>query len=198
MEKNVFLLLILFTILFACKTTGDVVETTTTTTVVTQDETTDVVVTTTSTTTTSTTTTTLQILDERLQFKLDDSLGYSALERKIKNLFLTIEDKIANQDFEGWFVALSDNYRRYLSDPKELQTISKRSQYLQNKKITLTTPKEYFENVVIIAREGQKLEYRGYKKINNQSLIVYNGIAGYDMNYQYKFIYEKDGWHLDK
>ncbi len=198
MKKNFVLFGTLFIFLFACMTNKDVVEPATTTTSTTTTTIQATVEVTTTSTTTTTTTTTLQPVDKRLQFSFNDVQTHSDLERKIRNLFLAIEDIISNKDFDSWYAALSSNYKAFLNDTTELEKLSQKSQYLINKKKILKTPQDYFNLVVITAREGQKLEYRGYKKINNQSLIVYNGIAGYDMDYQYKFVYEKDAWRLDK
>ena len=194
----IFLLALL--IIYGCKSSSDVVEPITPTENIPTDVTEDItepdpIVT---TTTTTTTTTTIQlVIDERLKWSANDKNQHS-LERNIRNLFITIEEKIAHKDFEGWYGAISDSYRIFLNDKINLQKMSQKSPYLHNKGIILQTPQDYFFHVVIPAREGYKLEYRGYKKIDNNNIRVINGIPGYKDDYSYNFIYQNGSWHLDK
>ena len=190
--------LLAFLIMNGCKTGGDVVgeqnipQDIRTESVA--DETADTV---TSTTTTTTTTTIALVIDERLKWSANDKNQHS-LEKNIRNLFITIEEKISHKDFDGWYGAISDSYRSYLNDKVNLQKMSQKSPYLHNKGIILQTPQDFFNYVVIPAREGYKLEYRGYKKIDNNNIRVINGIPGYKDDYSYNFIYQNGSWHLDR
>ena len=192
----IFLLALL--IIYGCKSSSDVVEPITPPENIPTDVTEDItepepIV------TTTTTTTTIQLkIDDRLKWSASEKVSTQTLERNIRNLFITIEEKIAHKDFDGWYGAISDSYRTFLNDKINLQKMSQKSPYLHNKGIILQTPQEYFIHVVIPAREGYKLEYRGYKKIDNNNIRVINGIPGYKDDYSYNFIYQNGSWHLDR
>ncbi|MBP5449438.1 MAG: hypothetical protein J6Y01_04895 [Spirochaetales bacterium] len=192
----IFLLALL--IIYGCKSSSDVVEPITPPENIPTDVTEDItepepIV------TTTTTTTTIQLkIDDRLKWSASEKVSTQTLERNIRNLFITIEEKIAHKDFDGWYGAISDSYRTFLNDKVNLQKMSQKSPYLHNKGIILQTPQDYFIHVVIPAREGNKLEYRGYKKIDNNNIRVLNGIPGFSDNYSYNFIYQNGSWHLDR
>ncbi|MBR6062074.1 MAG: hypothetical protein IKP67_08355 [Spirochaetales bacterium] len=151
------------------------------------------------TTTTSTTTTTTTIYvpdDKRLKFTISDNMSKDALRRNMQSLFAYIEEKIADKDFNVWYGSLSKAYRGYISDKKNLEMMSKRSDYLANKGIVLQSPEEYFRMVVIEAREGEKLRFFDYKYIDKTHVKV---ICVNDFGkFSYNFVYEDNMWKLDR
>jgi hypothetical protein len=141
----------------------------------------------------STTTTTIPKEDDPLRIDLNsENLG-----EKIKGLFTNIEGKIEDADFEGWWGALSANYKSYLNNPSNLQKISQESDYLLNRNIMLTTPKDYFMHVVIRAREGKKLAYSDYELIDKGHIKVISLLDG-TFKFFYNFILENGQWKLDR
>ena len=149
------------------------------------------------TTTTTTTTTTIHVPDDkRLKFTISDNMSKDALRRNMQNLFAYIEEKISAGDFNIWFGSLTKAYRGYISDKKNLEMMSKRSDYLANKGIVLQTPEDYFRMVVIEAREGEKLRFFDYKYIDKTHVKV---ICVNDFGkFSYNFVYEDNLWKLDR
>lgn len=137
-------------------------------------------------------------VDSRLIFEIEKITDKEILLKHMKNLFETIEEKIAERNYNGWYNSLSDNYKSYIDNKSELEKMSNKSPYLQNKGIILKNSEEFFNYVVIEAREGYKLKFKDYERIDNENVNVYSYIEGFDFNYKYKFIYEKGSWKLDR
>lgn len=137
-------------------------------------------------------------VDQRLVFDIEKITDKEILLKHMKNLFETIEEKISERDYNGWYSSLSENYKNYIDNKSELEKMSNKSPYLQNKGIILKNSEEFFNYVVIEAREGYKLKFKDYERIDNENVNVYSYIEGFDFNYKYKFIYEKGSWKLDR
>jgi len=137
-------------------------------------------------------------VDQRLVFDIEKITDKEILLKHMKNLFETIEEKISERDYNGWYSSLSENYKNYIDNKSELEKMSNKSPYLQNKDIILKNSEEFFNYVVIEAREGYKLKFKDYERIDNENVNVYSYIEGFDFNYKYKFIYEKGSWKLDR
>lgn len=193
-EKMKSILLILAVVLFSCKTTPQVTEDSAK-----QKE----------TKVTSQSTNTPEMIDKtsveqaishndsRFNFKIDDTVTVEDLNQKIKNLFEAIEEKIATGDFDGWYNALSYKHRKHISDKTVLQNMSKESDYLYTRNITLETPKDYFLNIVMPSRKGYSLKYINYEKVS-QNHIKVNCVLDGTIKFVYDFVNEDGSWKVDR
>ncbi len=91
-------------------------------------------------------------VDKRLVFDIEKITDKEILLTHMKNLFETIEEKISERNYKGWYNSLSANYRNYIDNKSELEKMSNRSPYLQNKGIVLKNSEEFFNYVVVEAR----------------------------------------------
>lgn len=186
-----------------CKTTEKVESTTTsTTTIVTKNT----VTTSTSVVNVTTTTTVMQNgyvsdnskVDKRMQFTIDkDNITEDELKRLMNNLFTAIEDKIATGDFEGWYNALTKDYKYYINDPKNLKKMSDDSDFLSNRNIKLSSPKDFFQYVVMEARKGKSLKFFDYKYVDKFNVKVICLLED-SLKFTYNFKYEDNSWKLDR
>lgn len=135
-------------------------------------------------------------VDSRLKFKIEE-VSADELNAKISGLFDTIEEKIIEGDFDGWYNSLSRNYRAFIENPDELLKMSKKSAYLKRKKITLRSAKDYFDYIVIPSREGIALRYVNFHRIDEKNIKV-NCVLDGNTNFVYDFVYENESWKLDK
>ncbi|MBP7552444.1 MAG: hypothetical protein KA885_03385 [Spirochaetes bacterium] len=199
--KMLIALVIYFILIFSCKTNPPVEATTTTTTVavVTTNETigpeTTIAITSTSTSITATTTSTT--IDERLDFVIDDKTPKDVLRKYMEDLFNYIEEKISRADFDGWYSSLSKTYISYINNKKDLTKLSTQSDFLANRGIVLQGPKDFFEFVVIQAREGKKLKFYDYKYIDKNNVKVICELDQYG-KFDYNFVFEDGFWKLDR
>jgi len=193
---NLFIFLIFILALVAgCKTTdkNDDKKSTTTTTTTTIEVKTE-----TTTSTTSTTTTIVDSsIDKRLVFSIDENTSKEDMKKHMHDLFTSIEERIAKGDFEGWYKSLTKSYQNYISDPKILQKMSNDSDFLYNRSIVLKSAKDYFEYVVIQAREGRQLVFSDYQYIDKQHVKVFCVLEGLG-KFTYNFTYEGNFWKLDR
>ncbi|OHD18264.1 MAG: hypothetical protein A2Y34_05855 [Spirochaetes bacterium GWC1_27_15] len=184
-------LLVIFSIVM-CKTTDKNEDTTTTIEI-------------TTTTTVVVTTTTVKSngvidskIDQRMVFVIDkDKITEDQLKSFMKNLFTAIEEKIAMGDFDGWYSSISKGYKFYINDPVILKKMSEDSDFLSNRNVKLKTPKDYFEYVVIQARQGKSLKFFDYKYIDKFNVKVIC-ILDDSLKFVYNFIYEDGSWKLDR
>jgi len=182
-----------------CKTTEedkDKKVTTTSTTIASEVTTTTVVIT--------TTTTTVELydknskIDKRMQFTIDrDKISEDDLKKHMNNLFSAIEEKIATGDFDGWYNALTKDYKYYLNDPRTLKKMSEDSDFLSNRNIKLSSPKDFFQYVVIEARRGKSLKFYDYKYVDKFNVKVIC-LLDESLKFTYNFKYEDDSWKLDR
>ncbi|HQJ06406.1 MAG TPA: hypothetical protein PLI57_08505 [Spirochaetota bacterium] len=194
MIKILKIIFVYFILIFGCKTKNPILETTTTTvTVVTTNETRAVDTTTTTTIPAATTTT----IDERVDFVIDDKTPKDVMRRYMEDLFNFIEEKISKADFNGWYNSLSKTYISYINSKKDLAKLSAQSDFLANRGIVLQGPKDFFEFVVIQAREGKKLKFSDYKYIDKNNVKVVCELDQYG-KFDYNFIYEDGYWKLDR
>jgi hypothetical protein len=137
------------------------------------------------------------LVDKRTVFTIDEKkLATEELKGYIKDLFAAIEEKIAQGDFEGWFVSITKNYRDYISNKDNLKKMSAESSALANSGIMLQDPKDYFLDVVIKARSGKVLKFNDFKYLDKLHLKV---ICSDDKTkFEYSFIYEDNAWKLDR
>jgi len=194
--------LVYFILIFSCKTKNPVVEATTTTTtvaVVTTNEArgvdTTVAIASTSTTMSALTTTTT--IDERVDFVIDDKTPKDVLRKYMEDLFNYIEEKISRADFDGWYSSLSGAYISYINNKKDLTKLSTQSDFLANRGVVLQGPKDFFEFVVIQAREGKKLKFYDYKYIDKNNVKVICELDQYG-KFDYNFVFENGSWKLDR
>ena len=141
--------------------------------------------------------TTTTTIDSRTQFTITDTMSKDVLKKHMEDLFNYIEEKISKGDYEGWFNSLSIKYKLYLSDKKELQKLSERSDYFANRGIVIKDAKEFFELVVIQAREGKKLKFFDYKyvdKFNVKVVCILDDVG----KFNYNFVFEDNSWKLDR
>lgn len=135
-------------------------------------------------------------IDVRMKFELHDNIDKNLLKKHMEDLFNAIEEKIANGDFNGWYNALSKKYKRHVSDKTNLASISRRSEYLSQKKIVLKSAEDYFRQVVVKAREGIPLRFHNYKYIDKNHVKVISVLDG-SQEFVYNFINESGYWKLD-
>ncbi len=136
-------------------------------------------------------------IDDRFNFVIDDKLSKDDLDARIKKLFEAIEEKIATGDFEGWYNALSYKNRKYLSDRTILLNMSKESDYLYSRQITLQSPKDYFLHIVMPSRKGYTLKYVNYDYIDKNHIKV-NCVLDDTVKFGYDFITEEGYWKVDR
>ena len=137
-------------------------------------------------------------IDKRMQFTIDkDKITEDELKRLMNNLFTAIEDKIATGDFDGWYNALSRDYKYYINDPKNLKKMSEDSDFLSNRDIKLNSPKDFFQFVVMEARKGKSLKFLDYKYIDKFNVKVVC-LLDDSLKFAYNFKYEDDSWKLDR
>ena len=88
-------------------------------------------------TATTTSTTIKSGVDKRMVFTIDENTSKEDMKKHMKNLFDSIEERIAKGDFEGWYNSLTVSYQNYINDPKVLKKMSEESDFLYNKNISL-------------------------------------------------------------
>jgi len=159
-----------------CKTIKEVKETTTTTTIKKETD---------------------SGVDKRMVFTIDENTSKEEMKKHMKNLFDSIEERIAKGDFEGWYKSLTSSYQSYINDTKVLQKMSNESDFLYNRGIILKSAKDFFEYVVIQAREGRSLRFVDYQYIDKQHVKVFCELEGLG-RFTYNFTYEGSSWKLDR
>ncbi len=135
--------------------------------------------------------------DDPTKYVIDkNNIKKDELKEVMKALFELIEKNIADANFQGWYDFLSKDYKNFLNNKEELLRLSKISDYLKNREIILTGPRDYFKHVIIASREGKSLEFVNYDYINDKYVKV---ISLFDKKekYVYKFKVEGDSWKLD-
>jgi hypothetical protein len=137
-------------------------------------------------------------VDKRTTFIIDEKkLNDDVLKEHMKNLFNYIEEIIARGDYTAWYNSLSASYKSYLNDGVNLKKMSSDSDILTNKGIILKSPKDYFEYVVIEAREGQILKFKDFKFIDLHHVkVIYERYE--KERFEYNFIFEDSSWKLDR
>lgn len=145
----------------------------------------------------TTTTTVKSGIDKRMIFTIDENTSKEDMKRHMKNLFDSIEEKIAKGDFEGWYNSLTVSYQSYINDAKVLNKMSEESDFLYNRGIFLKSSKDFFEYVVIQSREGRLLKFVDYQYIDKKHVKVFCELEGLG-KFTYNFTYENDSWKLDR
>ncbi|HOJ64743.1 MAG TPA: hypothetical protein PLE45_10020 [Spirochaetota bacterium] len=148
---------------------------------------------------TASTTTTIESggVDKRMTVVIDENTSKEDMKKYMKGLFDSIEEKIAKGDFEGWYKSLTTSYQSYISDPKVLKKMSDESDFLYNRNIVLKSSKDFFEYVVIQAREGRILKFVDYQYIDRQHVKVFCELEGLG-KFAYNFTFENGSWKLDR
>lgn len=137
-------------------------------------------------------------VDKRMQFTIDrEKITEDELKKLMNNLFTAIEEKIATGDFEGWYNALTKDYKYYINDPKNLKKMSEDSDFLSNRNIKLGSPKDFFQYVVMEARKGKSLKFLDYKYVDKFNVRVIC-LLDDSLKFAYNFKYEDDSWKLDR
>ncbi len=137
-------------------------------------------------------------IDKRMQFTIDrEKITEDELKKLMNNLFTAIEEKIATGDFEGWYNALTKDYKYYINDPKNLKKMSEDSDFLSNRNIKLGSPKDFFQYVVMEARKGKSLKFLDYKYVDKFNVRVIC-LLDDSLKFAYNFKYEDDSWKLDR
>jgi hypothetical protein len=137
-------------------------------------------------------------VDQRTVFIIDEKrTNDDDLSLHMKNLFNYIEEFIATGNFNGWYNSLSQKYKNYINDQTNLKKMSVDSDILSNKGITLKSPKDYFEFVVIQSREGQILKFKDFKVVDKtHAKVIYERYE--KERFEYDFIFENNSWKLDR
>ncbi|MCK4799129.1 MAG: hypothetical protein KAT05_17285 [Spirochaetes bacterium] len=131
-------------------------------------------------------------------FKINkNNIDKDKLREHIKALFTLIEKKIVKGDYKAWYNLISRKYKYFLNDPANLKKIAAESDYLFNRRINLTNPKDYFKYVVIQSREGKSLKFVDYEYVNQYHIKVICLFDNKD-EFVYRFIYEENLWKLDR
>ena len=75
--------------------------------------------------------------------------------------------------------------------------MSKESDYLYSRQITLQSPKDYFLHIVMPSRKGYTLKYVNYDYIDKNHIKV-NCVLDDTVKFGYDFINEEGYWKVDR
>lgn len=104
-----------------------------------------------------------------------------------------IQHLIDRGDFDGWKRVLSDAYRKYYDDSRNLARIS---QYvrLRREGIVLDSLRDYFEHVVRESRDGTSVDR--VEVMDDRHAIAYTEVDGKEF-VLYGLLWD-DGWKIDR
>jgi hypothetical protein len=88
------------------------------------------------------------------------STEFEAARSEIELLIEEINRVIRANDYAKWLTYLSDDFIATINSPEYLDRISTSSRQLTMQKIVLKTPRDYFTQVVVAARQGISLDAR--------------------------------------
>ena len=95
---------------------------------------------------------------------------FDTTKLEVQQLIDTLNRIIRSRDFNGWLGNLSEEYRAQISSPDFLQQISD-SPALKSRNIVVTTPQEYFTNVVVPSRANDRVD--DIEFVSQQRVMAY-------------------------
>ncbi len=120
---------------------------------------------------------------------------YQQTFEDVEAFILNLNSIIKAEDFEGWNSYLTDEYRKYYSDPAVLRGISDELKKKFRYDLRMRTLKDYFIYIVVGSRQEAALDEIEF--IDETHILAYS-IVNDTPAILYYLAYEDGGWKIAK